>query len=149
MIEALSEMAARNEDVLRALTRLNNGESEEAIADFAEDFCFNDRGLGLEFNDREQLREFLQKERALYPDSSFQVKNILVAEDHVIAEWLLEYTIKEPFYGNTLRDVPVSLHGISVIRISKGKVTEWSDYYDGLTSRRTGLASYFTEWIEY
>ena len=134
MIEALSEMAARNGDVLRALTRLKNGEIEDVIADFAEEFCFNDRGLGLVFNDRERLREFLQKERALYPDSSFQVKNILVAEDHVIAEWLLEYTIKEPFYGNTLRDVPVSLQGISIIRISKSNITEWFDYYDGHTS---------------
>jgi hypothetical protein len=133
MIEALSEMAARNEDVLRALTRLKNGEIEDAIADFAEEFCFNDRGLGLEFTNRQRLREFLQKERELYPDSSFQAKNILVAEDHVIAEWLLEYTIKEP-YGNTLRDVPVSLQGISIIRISKSNITEWFDYYDGHTS---------------
>ena len=76
MIEALSEMAARNEDVLRALTRLKNGEIEDAIADFAEEFCFNDRGLGLEFTNRQRLREFLQKERELYPDSSFQAKNI-------------------------------------------------------------------------
>jgi hypothetical protein len=138
----------RFEELVR-LTRLKNGEIEDAIAGFAEEFCFIDRGLGLEFNDRERLREFLQKERELYPNSSFQTKNIVVAEDHFIAQWLLEYTIKVPFYGNILRDFPVSLHGISIIRISKGKVTEWSDYYDGLTSGRTDLKSCFTEWIDY
>ena len=81
--------------------------------------------------------------------SSFQINKILIAEDHVIAEWLLKYSIKEPFYGNTLRDVPVLLRGVSVVRTKRGKITEWSDYYDGLISRHTALASYFTDWIEY
>jgi hypothetical protein len=149
MIEALTEVATRDEDVLNALTRLKNGKAEDAVADFAENFHFNDLGLGLEFTDRERLREFFEKERELYPGSSFRTKKTLIAGDHVIAEWRLEYTIKEPFYGNTLRDVPVSLLGISLIRTSKGKITEWSDYYDGLTSRRTALKSSFTDWIEY
>lgn len=131
------------------LTRLHNGNAEDAVADFAENFCFNDRGLGLEFTDKERLHEFFQKERELYPDSSFRTKNTLVAEDYVIAEWLLEYTVKEPFYGNALRNVLVSQHGASVIRTSNGKIIEWSDYYDGLTSRRAALTSYFTDWIEY
>lgn len=140
---------AAGDEVLSALTRLKNGRIEDAVADFAENFSFNDRGLGLEFTDRERLREFFLKERELYPSSSFQITKILVAEDHVIAEWLLNYSIKEPFYGNTLRDVPVSLRGVSVVRTRHGKITEWSDYYDGLISRRTALASHFTDWIEY
>jgi hypothetical protein len=53
-----------------------------------------------------------------------------------------------PFYGPDPRKVPVSLHGASIVRIDDGKITDWSDYYDGLTSRRTALASYFTEWVE-
>ena len=148
MSKTLTEMTARD-DVLRSMTRLKNGNMEDAVAEFAENFCFNDWGLGLEFTNKERLREFFQKERELYPGSSFRTKKTLVIEDHVIAEWLLEYTIKEPFFGNTLRDVPVSLHGVSVIRTSKGKIIEWSDYYDGLTARRTALTACFTDWIEY
>ena len=26
--------------------------------------------------------------------------------------------------------------------------TDWADYYDGLTSRRTAVAAHFTEWLE-
>ena len=26
--------------------------------------------------------------------------------------------------------------------------SDWADYYDGLVSRRTALASYFTDWVE-
>jgi steroid delta-isomerase-like uncharacterized protein len=143
------EMAACDQSVLNALTHLKSGNCEDAIAEFAEEFCFNDRALGLEFTDKQRLREFFQKERELYPDSSFQVKKCLGSEDHLIAEWLLEYTLKEPFFGNLMRDVPVSVQGVSVVRTSKGKITEWSDYYDGLISRRTALTSYFTDWIEY
>jgi hypothetical protein len=145
----LIDLASRAEDVLGALTRLQNGTIEDAIADFAEDFCFNDRGLGLEFTDKERLLEFFRKERELYPSSSFQINKILVAEDHVIAEWLLKYSTKEPFYGNTVRDVPVLRPGVSLVRTKRGKITEWSDCYDGLISRRTALASHFTDWIEY
>jgi hypothetical protein len=66
----------------------------------------------------------------------------------VITEWILKTAITEPFYGGLSRKVPVSLHGASIVRIDNGKITGWSDYYDGLTSRRTALASYFTEWVE-
>jgi hypothetical protein len=34
------------------------------------------------------------------------------------------------------------------VQTDKGMITDWSDYYDGLVSRRTALASYFTEWVE-
>ena len=37
---------------------------------------------------------------------------------------------------------------VSIGRTENGKITEWFGYYDGLTSRRTALASYFTEWVE-
>jgi hypothetical protein len=144
----LIELAARDEDVFSALTRLQNGTIEDAIANFSETFRFNDRGLGLEFTDKERLREFFQKERELYPSLCFHTNEILVAEDHVIAEWLLKYSVKEPFYGNLARNVPVALRGVSVARTSNGKITEWSDYYDGLTSRRTALGAHFTEWVE-
>jgi hypothetical protein len=68
-----------------------------------------------------------------------------VSGEHVITEWTLKTTITEPFYGGLSRKVPVSLHGASIVRIADGKITDWSDDYDGLTSRRTALASYFTE----
>jgi len=31
----------------------------------------------------------------------------------------------------------VSAHGASIVRTDNGKITDWADYYDGLTSRRT------------
>src|SRR5215813_5091373 len=116
MNKGLLELVASDENALSTLSRLKNGAIEETVADFAEHFHFNDRGIGLELTDKDRLREFFLKERELYPTLSFQANKILVAEDHVIGEWLLEYSITQPFYGNTLRDVPVSLRGVSVVR---------------------------------
>lgn len=134
MNEATIVSARYEEKVLSVLSHLRNGNIEDALAGFAEEFCFTDGALALEFTDRERLREFLLKERELYSGSSFHVKKSIVTEDHVIAEWLLQYTVKESFHGNFSRDVPVSVQGVSVVRTREGKVTEWTDYYDGLIS---------------
>ena len=148
MSEIQMEIATQGEVVCAVLMHLENGKINDATACFAEKFEFKDRGIGLEFKDRERLAEFFQKTRELYPDSSLQTDTIFVSGDHVITEWTLDTTLTEPFFGGLSRKVPVSLHGASIVRIDDGKVTDWSDYYDGLTSRRTALASYFTEWVE-
>jgi len=141
-------MAASEEVVLTVLTDLKNGKIDDAMARFAEEFRFKDHGMGLEFKDKERWAEFFQKTRELYPDSFLQTDTVLVSGNHVITEWTLQATLKEPFYGGLSRKVRVSLQGVSIVRTDNGKITDWSDYYDGLTSRRTALASYFTEWID-
>jgi ketosteroid isomerase-like protein len=146
MMEIQLEIAAQRGVVLTVLMLLKNGKIHDATACFAEQFEFKDRGIGLEFNDRERLAEFFQKTRELYPDSSLQTDTIFVSGDHVITEWTLETTLTEPFYGGLSRKVPISLHGASIVHVENGKITDWSDYYDGLVSRRTALASHFTEW---
>ncbi|HEX4166879.1 MAG TPA: nuclear transport factor 2 family protein [Bryobacteraceae bacterium] len=148
MHEMTIPMAAPQELVLSVLMDLSKGQLSEVTAHFAGKFRFKDHGIGLEFTDRERLGEFFQKTRELYPDSVLHTDTILVSGDHVITEWRLQYALTEPFYGGLHRKVQVVLQGASIVRTDNGKVTDWSDYYDGLTSRRTALASYFTEWIE-
>ena len=147
MNEILIGKAASEGVVLTVLTDLKNGKIDDAIAGFAEEFRFKDHGIGLAFTDKERLAEFFHKTRELYPGSFLQTDTIFVSGDHVITEWTLRTTITEPFYGGLSRKVPILLHGASIVRIHEGKITDWSDYYDGLTSRRAALASYFTEWV--
>jgi steroid delta-isomerase-like uncharacterized protein len=134
--------------VLTALMHLKNGKIEAAVACFADHFTFNDHGIGLEFKDKERLAEFFHKTRELYPDSFLQTEAIFVSGDRMITEWTLQFTLTEPFYGPHSRKLRVSLRGASIVRTANGRITNWADYYDGLTSRRTALASYFTEWVE-
>ena len=148
MCEVSLQMTASEEVVLNALTNLKNGKIENAIARFAKEFRFKDHGLGLEFNDKDRLAEFFRKSREFYPDSFLQTDTIFLSGDHLITEWTLQTVVTEPFYGQLTRQVRVSLPGISIVRTESGLITDWADYYDGLTSRRTALASHFTEWRE-
>ena len=148
MSESAFETGTSEQVVLPVLTRLDNGNIDDAIARFAEEFTFKDRGIGLEFKDKGRLTEFFQKTREYFPDSSLQVDSILMSLDHVVSEWTLHTSVTEPFYGALSRKVQILLHGVSVVRTKNGEITEWSDYYDGLTSRRAALAAHFSDWGE-
>jgi len=135
--------------VSTVLAQLNHGQIEDAVAAFARDFRFKDNGIGLDFAEKEQLTEFFRKARKLYPDYFVRTDGTLVSGADVITQWTLQFTITEPFYGGLTRRLPLSIPGVSIVRTAAGKITEWEDYYDGLTSRRTALGAHFTEWIEY
>ena len=66
--ETLIAKAASEGVVLTVLSHLNNGQIEEALAGFAEEFRFEDHGMGLEFKDKERLAEFFY--RTLEVDST-------------------------------------------------------------------------------
>lgn len=141
--------AATDKIVLAVISHLNEGKIEDAVAIFADQFSFKDHGIQLEFNTKERLTEFFQKARELYPDMLLQINTIFVSGDRALTEWTLQATLIEPAFGNCRWKIPLSLRGASVLRTENGRITSWSDYYDGLISRRTALASYFTEWVEY
>ena len=149
MSEVLVETLAPEEVVSALLRRLDLGKIEEATGYFADDFRFKDNGIGLEFRDKDQLTEFLRRRQEIYPDYFLKTDQMLVSGDHVILQWALRVTLTEPFYAGLKRRVPISLDGASIVRIDDGKIVEWSDYYDGLTSRRTRLTAHFREWTEY
>ena len=134
--------------VRKVLAALREGQIADAVNQFGEQFAFNDYGIGLEFRDKERLTEFFRKTRELYPDSLLRTDAILVSGDHVISEWTQQYRATVALIPAGPLKVPISLHGASVVQIENGEITRWSDYYDGLISRRTALASYFTDPIE-
>src|SRR6516162_2627787 len=146
--ETLIPKSASEGVVLTVLSQLKNGKIEAALASFAEEFQFKDHGIGLEFKDKERLAEFFYKTRELYPDCFLQTNTIFVSGNRVITEWTLRFSLTEPFFGGLKRTVKVSVQGVSIVRIENGKIAEWADYYDGLTSRRTALGAHFEEWVE-
>ena len=146
--EPLIVTAASEGIVLTVLSHLKNGKIEEALAGFAQEFRYKDHGIGLEFKDKERLAEFFYKIRELYPDSLLLTDAIFHSDNRVITEWTLQFTLTEPFCGALKRTVKLSVQGASILRVENGKISDWADYYDGLISRRTALASHFTEWVE-
>jgi hypothetical protein len=51
MIEVLTEVTARDDGVLSALTHLRNGSIEDALTKFAEEFCFTEEITPLAYID--------------------------------------------------------------------------------------------------
>jgi steroid delta-isomerase-like uncharacterized protein len=130
-----------------ALAAWRQGNFVATANQFNDQFTFTDHALGLEFKDKGRLTEFLAKTRELFPDSERKANTIFSSGDRVISEWTLTATQTDPFLGVRLK-VSICVHGISVVQIKNGKISQWSDYYDQLQSRRNGLAAWFTEWLE-
>jgi steroid delta-isomerase-like uncharacterized protein len=148
-LDIASVEAATPERILQtALAAWRQGNFVEVVDQFDDQFTFTDHPLGLEFKDKGRLTEFLAKIRERFPDSERRDNTIFSSGNRVISEWTLTATKTEPFLGGRLLKVPICVRGISVVQIKDGKISQWSDYYDQLKSRRSGVAAWFTEWIE-
>jgi ketosteroid isomerase-like protein len=136
-------------DILNSmLTSLSEGRIADFVAGFQSSFEFTDHALNLQFKEHQQLTEFLEKSRELFPDTVLEVVSVFQSGDAAIAEWKLTATQTVSAGSMNLR-MPILLSGVSIAQFNSGKITRWTDYYDQLESRRVGLAAFFTEWIEY
>jgi ketosteroid isomerase-like protein len=133
-----------------ALAALNRGKFSEVVQYFDADGCFrfSDHALSLEFTDKTRLTEFFEKSSELFPDTTLVV--ILSFEDgeQAVAQWKVSATQIVPCGLSSYR-FPISLFGATIVRVEKGKITQWSDYYDQSSSRRMSLGAFFADWIEY
>ena len=149
VLDNASAEATSSDRILQiALAAWRQGNFVEVVDQFNDQFTFTDHALGLEFKDKGRLTEFLAKIGELFPDSERRDNTIFSSGGRVISEWTLTATKTEPFLGGQLRKVPIGVRGISVVQIENGKISQWSDYYDQLKSRRYGVANWFTEWNE-
>jgi steroid delta-isomerase-like uncharacterized protein len=148
VLDNASAEAPTSERVLQiASTAWRQGNFVEVVDQFNDQFTFTDHALGLEFKEKERLTEFLAKIGERFPDSERRDNIIFSSGDRVISEWTLTATQTEAFLGGLLK-VPICVRGVSIVQIKNGKISRWSEYYDQLKSRRSGIAALFTEWIE-
>ena len=84
--------AASDKIVLAVISHLNEGNIEDAVALFADQFSFKDHGIRLEFNTKDRLAEFYWKARELYPDAVLQTERIFVSGSNALIEWTLHRT---------------------------------------------------------
>ena len=139
---ALAEATTSDRILQTALAAWRQRNFVEVVDQFNDQFTFTDHALGLEFKDKRRLAEFLAKISEWFPDSERKVNAVFSSEDRVISEWTLTATQTEPFLGVRLK-VPICVQGISVVQIKNGKISQWSDYYDELKSRRYRVAAFF------
>ena len=131
-----------------ALRALAEGDIDEAVGQFAEQFTFTDHALGLEFKEKDQLHKYFAKAREMFPESERTDQTLFSNGDVIISEWSLKDIERQPFsYGRFLK-INIEAQGLSVVRVSEGRIVEWSEYYDQVISRRYRLAGQFSDWRE-
>ena len=126
-----------------ALDALREGNISEVLEQFADQFTFNDRTLTLGFKDKLRLREFFEKSRELFPDTTLEIVSIFEEGDHAIAQWKLSAMQIVP-YGSISHRFPIFLFGATIVRVENGRIVQWSDYQDQSSSRRMSLPAFFT-----
>lgn len=141
-------LGATERTLRSVLIDLSEGRFSEAVSRFDDHFTFIDRALDLEFTDKKRLSEFFRKSREFFPDTALEIESTFAYGNHAVAEWKLAATQTEFVWNQNFRS-PIVVRGSTIVRVDNGRVTRWSEYYDGLTSRRYGLAGMFKEWIEY
>jgi ketosteroid isomerase-like protein len=132
-----------------ALAALNRGKFLEVVQYFDMDGCFrfSDHALTLEFTDKARLTEFFEKSHELFPDATLEVISLYEDGEQAVAQWKVSATQTVP-YGSISYRFPIYLFGVTIVRVEKGKITQWSDYYDQTSSRRMSLGAFVTDWIE-
>src|SRR5262245_27631295 len=80
-------------DILKSmLTFLSEGRITDFVAGFQSSFEFTDYALNLQFEEHQQLTEFLEKSRELFPDTIMEVVSVFQSGNTAIAEWKLTAT---------------------------------------------------------
>ncbi|HYZ72831.1 MAG TPA: nuclear transport factor 2 family protein [Chthoniobacterales bacterium] len=131
-----------------ALRALAEGDIDEAVGQFAEQFTFTDHALGLEFKEKDQLHKYFAKAREMFPKSERTDQTIFNNRDVIISEWRLKDIESQPFLYGRFLEINIEAQGLSVVRVSDGRIVEWSEYYDQIGSRRYRLAGQFSDWRE-
>jgi ketosteroid isomerase-like protein len=132
----------------KTLKALLEGKIDEAIDQFGDEFTFTDHALELKFSEKERLHEYFAKIRVMFPDSKRVDQTLSSNANTIVSEWTIKDTQSEPFaYGRFLK-INIEAHGVSVVRVTDGRIVKWSEYYDQVGSRRYRLAGQFSDWCE-
>jgi hypothetical protein len=87
LVDSSVEVTTASSIVRTVLTDWSGGNIAEAAGQFDNQFTFTDHRLGLGFNDKNRLIEFMTKTREFFPDAARTDKAIFTGEDRVISEW--------------------------------------------------------------
>jgi steroid delta-isomerase-like uncharacterized protein len=79
--------------------------------------------------DRNGVREAVQTYRKAFPDLKFQIESVISEGDKVSTFWRASGTHKGSFLGQSATNKKASVEGVTVGRISGGKLVEdWTQY---------------------
>jgi ketosteroid isomerase-like protein len=113
-----------------ALNALAKGDIDEAVDQFDDQFIFSDHALGLEFKRKDQLYGYFRRIREFFSESERTDHTLFSSGDVIFSQWRMAVIRSKPFLDGRFRKIKSEAHGISVVRVSDGRIVQWSEYYD-------------------
>jgi steroid delta-isomerase-like uncharacterized protein len=120
-----------------------NAGNPDAFAELmAEDIVFRDRDMG-EHRGHAATRDFIAMYRAAFPDLRFTIEEQIAEGDRVATRWTARGTQRGELMGIPPTGRSVTVSGITIDRISEGRITESIGSWDamGLMQQLGVLAS--------
>jgi predicted ester cyclase len=127
-----------------SLTAATNKDGERLILQVAQ--AFNSGELGkldkLFGPSLSEFKEMMVGFKSAFPDATFVIEDMFSKGDKVVDRYTISGTHIHPFRGVLPTQKRVSISGISIVRVSKGRISERSGVIDELTlMRQLGVLS--------
>jgi steroid delta-isomerase-like uncharacterized protein len=111
-------------DVDRILTFYNHDAVYEDVPSL-------DNGWDALLDGREMIKAALVSGFEEFPDQNFELVSASCAGDRLVVEWIMTGTNLGDFPGMTATGRSISIRGVSLVQLEKGKIAKQRDYYDG------------------
>jgi steroid delta-isomerase-like uncharacterized protein len=99
----------------------------------APDGIHDDIGNGVRAQGPDQVKDFMRSIITQEPDYKWHVDRVIVSGSTVAAEWTWTATFTgEGPYGS-VKDVPLSGRGATILEVENGRIKQFTDYYDTLS----------------
>jgi steroid delta-isomerase-like uncharacterized protein len=108
----------------------NSHDVEKIVSFFTDDGVHEDMAIGAVYRGREELKVFISRTFAAFPDIKFERKPVFGAGDWSAREWIMSGT-----HGGDLPGLPAtgkkfSVRGASVTELHEGKIKRNTDYWN-------------------
>ena len=131
----MSAQSDANKELAKAFfEEIWNKGDESAIDRFvSEDTVGNDPKFGV---GRESFKVQWRKWRAAFPDIHFSVEELIADDEKVVTRWRLTGTHLGEYLGQPATGNKVDVDGVSIDRLTDGRLTSGFDAWDSLKFRQ-------------
>ena len=113
---------------------------DRLLAVFTDDVAYEDPGLGVSLQGKEQVRAFAQQFFDAFPDLKSVIISTVVSGDRAAAEWRLTGTQTGNLPGIPAANKQMDVRGVSTYEFQGGKIKRTVDYWDtGIMLRQLGV----------
>jgi steroid delta-isomerase-like uncharacterized protein len=126
-------MSERNKELVRRCIEqaLNTGNLNVADEVLANDYVYREPTVG-EKRGREGFKQLITMYRTAFPDVRLTVEQQIAEGDLVVTRWTARGTHRGELFGAAPTNKQVTVQGITISRISNGKIVEDVESYDAL-----------------